>query len=477
MTFKIQRSLMKIARTLGLILASALTAIPLTAQAQFGNLLQQLQQLQPPGQRNPTASPASPTARGKPSAQASSDQWCQQQVGALGRMKVDTSVVSSEFKVSDLEALQDHFLKAFQRDKISKTFPNARFFQASFETQKVRVIYDTFLAFPEPETLAALIQISRAQDQQERSDALMALTFLHLQAPELSINKDRWWNLFQSTLASEHFTSLVFKARLHAYGEYGSKNLGQALGDLVRAGNLRSQYSQGDSRKEFDTQNYQLIHTATAKDIFMNEPNMPSRQQWQGPAQMGMQIEQAQQAYARQLPNTRVGRMYAEAERINTESIQIGNQIIQRTQDGNQLLGQIESLRSLQSNSAGEKPVFADVSPDVQSAQLKMIRQLNSLDEEQKKMLTQAQERRLIAQGIIHKTYAELLQVMLSNMSGNMVQMAAPLPALTQANNALIQSCIISTKWDQAMRAKDIPKVDGKKAESAVSDLSSKYKD
>ncbi len=468
---------MKIARTFGLIFASALTAIPLTAQAQFGNLLQQLQQLQPPGQRNPTASPASPTGRGKPGAQASSDQWCQQQVATLGGMKVDPSIVASEFRVTELEALQDQFLQAFRRDKISKTFPSARFFQSSFETKRVRAIYDTFLAFPEPETLAALIQISRAQDQQERADALMALTFLHLQAPELSIQKDRWWNLFQSTLGTEHFTSLVFKARLNAYGEYGQKNLAQALGDLVRAGNLKAQYSQGDIRKEFDTQNYQLIHTSTVKDIFNNEPNMPFKQQWQGPAQMGMQIEQAQQAYARQLPNTRVGRMYAEAERINTESIQIGNQIIQRTQNGNQLLGQIESLRSLQSNAPGEKPVFADVSPEVQSAQLKMIRQLNSLDEDQKKLLTQAQEKRMVAQGIIHQSYGELFQVMMSNMSGNMVQMAAPLPALTQANNALIQSCIISTKWDQAMRAKDIPKPDGKKAESAVSDLSSKYKD
>jgi hypothetical protein len=279
-------------------------------------------------------------------------------------------------------------------------------------------------------------------------------------------------------VGTEHFTALVFRARINTYGEYGAKNLGQALGDLVSAGNLPSQYSQGDGiRKEFDSQNYQLIHTMTAKDIYFNEPNMPFRQQWQGPAQTGLQIEKAQLAYAQQLPNTRVGRMYAEANKLNGESIAIGNSIIKKTQGGNQLAGQLESLESLRAKRTGEKPVFEDVSPEVQAAQIKMISKASSLSEDQKKMLAQAHEKRLAAQGIISQSYSELLQMLMANMGGDMVKMAAPLPALTQANNALIQSCIISSKWEQAMRAKDVPKVDNKKVESQVSDLSSRYKD
>lgn len=192
---------------------------------------------------------------------------------------------------------------------------------------------------------------------------------------------------------------------------------------------------------------------------------------------MGLQIEQAQKAYERQLPNTRIGRMYAEAGKVNAESIEIGNNIIKRTQGGNQLLGQIESLKSLRESASGEKPVFADVSPEVQAAQIKMISKLGSLDEEQKKMLMLAQEKRLVAQGIISQSFAELIQMMMANMGGGMVKMAAPLPALTQANNALIQSCIISAKWEQAMRAKDVPKVEPKKTEAAVADLNSRFKD
>jgi hypothetical protein len=459
------------------LLATFLVVVPLAAKAQFGNLMQQLQKLQSPAAQG-SIQPLQPGGARKGNGMAPSDQWCSQQVGALGRMQVDTAVIASEFKVPDLEALQDEFQKALRKDKISKTFPSARFFQASFETKRVRAIYDSFLAFPEPETLAALIQLSRAQDQQERSDAQMALTFLHMQAPELSINKDRWWNLYQSALGVEHFTALVFRARVNAYGEYGAKDLGQALGDLVSAGNLRSQYGQGGGMsKEFDTQNYQIIHTSTAKDIYFNEPKMPYRQLWQGPAETAMQIEQAQLAYSRQIPNTRVGRMYAEANKINAESIEIGNSIIKKTRDGNQLTGQLESLKSLRANAPGEKQVFEDISPEVQSSQIKMIAKMGSFDDEQKKMLVQAQEKRLTAQGIISQSYSELLGMLMANMGSDMVKMAAPLPVLTQANNALIQSCIISAKWEQAMRAKDVPKVDLKKAESQVADLSEKYKD
>jgi hypothetical protein len=168
--------------------------------------------------------------------------------------------------------------------------------------------------------------------------------------------------------------------------------------------------------------------------------------------------------------------MYVEANKLNQEAIGIGDEIIKRSQGGNQLLGQIEGLKSLRSTAPGDKPVFEDVSPDVQAEQLKMFAKLGSLDEEQKKMLVQAQEKRLMAQGTIAQTYGELFQLLTSGM-GDMVKMAAPLPALTQANNALIQSCIISAKWEQAMRARDVAKPDPKKTEAMVGDLQSRFKD
>lgn len=436
----------------------------------LNNLMQKLQKLQPQQSAQTSA------GTGKAGGMVTSSRWCQQQAGALGRMQIDTSVIASEFKVTELDTLQDQFRKAFFKGPINKTFPGPGFFRASFETAKVRAIYDTFLAFPEPDTLAALIQLSRGADAQERGDGLMALTFLHLQASELSVNPDRWWQLFQSALGVEHYTALVFRARLNAYGEYGPKNLGQALGDLQAAGSLPSKYRVEGRGNEFDPQNYQTLISVTALDIFRNEPNAPYRQQWAGPAQMAQQILQAQQAFERKLPSTRIGRMYAEANRLNRESIAIGDEIIRRSQGGNQLLGQLEGLKSLRSVAPGDKPVFEDVSSDVQAEQLKMFAKLDSLDGEQKQLLSQAQEKRLIAQGTVAQTYAELMQALMSGM-GDMVKMAAPLPALSQANNALIQSCMISAKWEHAMRARDVPKPDIKKTESSVADLQSKFKD
>ncbi|MBU6225373.1 MAG: hypothetical protein KGP13_11135 [Burkholderiales bacterium] len=436
----------------------------------------------PPGKATPN-SQASPGAVQGAAAKNTgglmpSDQWCKQQAGSIAGMKIDTNIISSEFKIPDLEGLQDVFLKALNKGKINKTFPSAKFFQASFETKKVRAIYDTFLAFPEPDTLAALIQISRSSDEQERGDALMALVFLHLQTPEASISPTRWRELHQAALKKEHYTAIEFRARINAYGEFGPKNLRQALGDLVSAGGLQSKYNQSRGiKKEFDTQNYGVIHTATAKDIYFNEPDMPSRQQWEGSAQMGLQIEAAQKSFAEKLPSTRVGKLYAEAAKYNEESISIGNDIIKATQGGNQLEGQLQSIKSLKASSQGEKPVFEDVSPEVQAAQIKMLAKVGTLDDTQKKMLATAQEKRLVAQNIITQSYGELIQLMTANAGGDFVQMTASLPALTAANNNLIQSCIITAKWDQAMRSKDIPKPDAKKVESATTDLNSKYKE
>jgi hypothetical protein len=262
---------------------------------------------------------------------------------------------------------------------------------------------------------------------------------------------------------------------MSAYGEHGAKNLAQALGDLVTAGELKGKYSQSDGiRKEFDSQNYELIHTATAKDIFYNEPNMPSRKQWEGPAKMALQIEQAQLAYARQLPSTRIGKMFAQANQINAESLQIGMEMVKSTQGGNEITGQLAGIDSLKSTTSGEKPMIASQSPELNIKLANVVANSGKLDDRQKQMLVQAQEKRLAAQGIISQSYGELFQSLTAGF-GDMVKMAAPLPALSQANNALIQSCIISAKWEQAMRAKDVAKVDMKKVEATVGQDLAKY--
>jgi hypothetical protein len=95
-------------------------------------------------------------------------------------------------------------------------------------------------------------------------------------------------------------------------------------------------------------------------------------------------------------------------------------------------------------------------------------------------LLKQAQEQRMASQGLIAQAQQEIGQIMSNAMNGGFVQMTAPLPALKAVNNALIKSCIITSKWEQAMRSKDSTKdikADSKVAESALGDANSQYKD
>lgn len=407
-----------------------------------------------------------------------SEQWCDTQVGSLKDLDIDTGVIESEFKIKNPEQVQGLFTTAFKKNNISKTFPNAKFFQSSFETKKVRAIYDNFLSYPEAESLAALIQISRQKNTQEAQDALMAITFLHLQASQLSITKDRWKDTHNLALAVENFPALVLKARMAAYGEYIKKNIPVALGDLQTAGALRDSYRNATGlKKEFDSQNYQISYNKTVNDILRYETNMPYRSSWTSVGVIASDIEKAQADFEKELPNTRIGKMYSIAAKLNIESIEIGNKILSSTKGGNKLTAQIANLKSIQNKSEKNKQIVSDISPDIHIAQMKMISNMNKLNDSQKELLMLAQEKRYIAQGIISKTYSEIIDLMQSSFGGGIVAMAAPLPVLKLSNNTLIQSCTISLKWEQAMRAKEVVATDSIRVKKINEDINKLYKD
>ncbi len=459
------------------------------AQAQFGPLLQQLQQLQ----RNagqPGAVPGAPGMPGMPGAarpgaapgqrgQPVPEQWCADQAGALRGFKVDTSVIASEFNIPNLESLQDEFYKALKRTQISRTFPDARFFKASFETRRVRAIYDIFLAFPEPDTLAALIQISRSSDRQEAGDASMALTFLHLQAPHLSATPNRGGEWIRRMIGQSHYTAQVFRARVFGYGEMTPKNLAEAAGAMQRAGALEQQYRQsgdGGIKMEFDIQNYGTVLNATARDLLRNEPNFPYRQNWESGARMVAQIEASQRAYAERFPRTALGKIYRDAAESNLRAIELGNQLITRSQGGNQLAGQLASLESLQSSQQGERQTFSYMHPEAHANQLRLFSKVGQLDPEQRQLAAQAQEIRLASQGMLVNAMSALTAESLRYF-GDIVSTVTPLEAIRAANEALIQSCSITAKWEQALRARDVPPIDKAKVAADVGRKTGSYKD
>ncbi len=466
------------------------------AQAQFGNLLQQLQQVQrnggapggaPGGAQGgaPAGFPGMPgmapqgggqAARGKTSTY---DQWCNEQAGTLRGIKVDTKVIASEFNIPNLESLQDEFFKALQRTRVSRTFPDARFFKASFETKRVRALYDNFLAFPEPDTLAALIQMTRSNDGQEAGDAGMAMVFLHMQAPNLSATPSKGIEWVRRMVGQQHYTAQVFRARVFGFGEMAPKNLNDAMGALHMAGSLEQRYrlsGEGGIRMEFDPQNYGTVRNATIRDLLAAEPNLPNRRVWEGNGQLQQQIEVAQRAYAQRFPRTALGKTYEEVAAVNYKAIDIGNQLITRSQGGNQLAGQLASLESLKSSQEGERQTFNYMHPVAQVNQLRMFAKVGQLDPEQQQMAAQAQELRLNAQGMLFSAVSGLVQESAAAF-GDFVRMAAPLEAYRVAYDSLIQSCVITTKWEQAMRARDVPPVDKAKVAAEVGRKTGGYKD
>jgi hypothetical protein len=188
------------------------------------------------------------------------------------------------------------------------------------------------------------------------------------------------------------------------------------------------------------------------------------------------QIEDAQAMYARHFPNTRIGKMAKEINKINQETMNYGTELIRRSQGGNQLVGQLASLESLKSRTDGDKPVFVASNPELESATIKMMSMVGTLDAEQKKLLTAAQEKRYTAQGLTYQAQLEVFnQIMQGFSRGGLAGATAPIEAVKQFDTAMVQSCALTAKWEQAMRAKDVPPVDMKKPASEVGMLSSKY--
>jgi len=406
------------------------------------------------------------------------DSWCKQQTALLAGKKPNTALIAEEFKIANLESLQDEFIDRLARPSASKAFVGANYWRSSFETVKVRALYDSFLAFPEPDVLAILIEMSRkASDQQEKNDARMAVAFIHFAAPELSVNPNRAMELFKSA-GSEHWTALVYKARLNGYGEEGVKqNIQAALGYLVQAGSKKSEYMQSRGRFEFDKNNYEVPYNRLAFAITASEPGKyPAWEQFNPTLQ---KIDAAQANYMARWSSTRAGKFSGNAMKSNDESLALGEQVIKMSQSGNANEGALANIQSLRAAKAGDKQTFVSVDPKADAMMLKMLKQSGELNGEQVKLLAQAQVKRYEAQGLIAQVQMDLASQLFggtgSNQNGEddmFVRAGMLLPAMAQAQEALIRSCVISTKWEQAMRAKNVPATDKK---AAAKSLTQKY--
>jgi len=361
----------------------AVGVVPTSALAQFDQLLKgiqkEIQKIAPP----PSGASSGTNQRGGLINPERIEQMCREMFIGLehevrqDRALIDKNSIASEFKVADLDQLQELFFAEFRRRNISKTFPHADFFVFEFETPLVNTLYQSFLAFPEPEILAFLIQLSKSQDRQFKGDALMALSFLHLQAPKLSVNDRRWRELFDEALRPpiKNYVAYTFAARVSLFGELGAKSSANADRYLIEASRHESEVKNSAQTREsmahlagnyavWDNNNFAVVQQMTMKELMRVEPSIAARyakQKAQFQSMTGLdldRLEAQQQAYAKRFPQTRAGKMAREIDKINQETANIGVTLIGATQGGNQALGELKSFESLVRKEQGDRAVY-----------------------------------------------------------------------------------------------------------------------
>ncbi len=426
-------------------------------------------------------------AQNKGSVLGSMESWCKQQTAVLGNKKVDPALVATlikeEFNVKEMVSLQDAFIQSLNKTTDSKAFVGAAYWRSTFETVKVRTLYDSFLAFPEPDILAMIIELSKKSgDAQIKNDARMALAFLHLAAPQISIKPDRWSELVKQ-VGSEHWTALTFRARLAAFGELGTKQeMRTAMGLLTQAGNKKMEYIQSRGRFEWDKNNYEVPYNQLAFAVTKSMPGQfPAFESFNETFQ---KIEVAQRQYYSRYPSTRAGKLGQAAHKFNEESAALGKKVVELSQNANALQGTLASYESLTSVKKGDKETYGNVDPQSEAMLLTMYQQLGDLAPEQTKLLEQAQQKRYAAQGLIAEMQMDLANQLFGgngqqNQQGQqddlMVRAATLTPAMAEAQNALIRSCVFAAKWEQAMRAKNVAVPDKKKVAEDLAKDSGKW--
>ena len=411
------------------------------------------------------------------------------------RALIDKSSIASEFKVPDLDRLQELFFNEFRRRNLTKTFPHADFFVFEFETPLVNTLYQSFLAFPEAETLAFIIQLSKSKDRQFKGDALMALSFIHLQAPKLSISDRRWRELFAEALRDpiKNYVAYTFAARVSLFGELDAKNSANADRYLSEARNHETAVKSSAQSKEsmihlagnyavWDRTNFAEVWQMTLKELMRIEPSIAARYA-KGKAQfqslLGLnldRLEAQQQAYAKSFPQTRAGKMAREVDKLNQETANIGVTLIGATQGGNQALGELKSFESLVRKEQGDRAVYVANPAERDAFIFRLAQKTNALaagkaDPKAVQLFMQAQEKRYQAQALLFTAQMELL----NDQSGD--GLLAKVEPMKQLQRAFVSSCQLSTKWELAMRSRDIPAIDKNKVVAEVGSKASMYKD
>jgi hypothetical protein len=371
-------------------------------------------------------------------------------------------LINTEFKVDRMEALTTEFLKSFKGQTYGKAFVGPTFWKTSFETIRVRNLYDTFVSFPEPVLLAAIIDLQKSSDDQIKKDAKVATALLHLAAPNLSANPNRWIQLM-SEAGNEHYTVVALRARFHAYGGHPDLkvDVGSAMGRVQNAGEIVLKYRGPDkNRYEWDKDNQQVPSESLAFELMLSNPGRFAAYESRLP--ILREVKARQERLYNELPRTQVGVLFKKAKQENLNALDFNQKIFQNVQDGNKQKGVIEFVNSNRANLPGEKEVRGTTEPEYDIEYLDMMSQQKELDQKQKEMLAEAQKSRIKAQNYIAAAKNEIFGMATQCKSNcddpneQMIRAATFAPLMADSSNDLIRSCQVTTRYDQAMRAKSV---------------------
>jgi hypothetical protein len=422
----------------------------------FGKLLNTLVQSQ--GETNSKGQVnANQAGRGAPGGGSSlTESYCRRMFTTAGVGKssdVDQSVVLEEFNL----AAPGDFFDAFSgsQNQGGATFPNPRFYQGEFETDRINVVYDLLLGYPSAHYVAALIHASRNDhktpryDHQEKVDALAALTIIHYHMRNFSRDPDRWKQLAARLQKEEHYTARVISARLLAFGEANLRDPDQALSYASEANNLRTKYREEQGYRTMSSRNYNVTSNRTVYDIVSTNPqSRQARYFIQFAQQYGANLKNP--IVAPELERSLVpGLRSIEASASSAQAKAL--EMLGGAKEFSLLNAEKSSLDSATRNRVSDSPSDLNIDNKAMLAITRQMEKLTSLDDQQKQKfssaLVDARESGDKAIALMPQMFNSMMNLM---MQRGIEYMPALVPYAMRLQYHSDNACSVFARWEQA---------------------------
>lgn len=432
-------------------------SIPTRSNAlDFDKLLKKLNQQQG-ANTSGTQQASVPSNSGKQSSGTSlTENYCRQSFSMAGvgkKNKVNQSVVLDEFNLAAPGDFFDAYLQASSEPSFA--FPNRRFYQGEFETDRINVLYDLVLSYPSSLYLAALITESRKDhnspqyDHQAKVDALAALTIIHYYMKGVSKEPDRWKQLANKLQGEEHYTARVITARLLASGEMGTKDPDRALTYASEANNLRQKYSSEQGYRTMSSRNYAVTSNRTIYDVVVANPR----------SQQARYFTQFAQQYGAALKNpvlapeleAKLGPGLRSIEKSSESAARKASEMLTGAQQLSLLKAEKNSLDSATRNRVTDSPADVNIDDKTMLSITRQMEKLTTLDDRQKKQfaaaLADAHESGDKAIGMMPVMMSSIMSLM---MQRGMEYMPAIIPYARKLQYHSDNACSVFSRWDQA---------------------------